>query len=252
MPVNITATQNLKSGKNKRWNNVPTIAIRVPEIFSEQLLEIARKLDSGETITPTVTLDLNLVSLEELLEVKRSLQEVIKKKQQELRDDSLEKAVVFLSSCCNGATLEDVKGFNKFDTAFGKWLHERIEQNEELSQEVAHSAYQMLQKYTNTQLTPGGYSLPKWKAIAHQDLDKVNPKWASNQEDEVEVPTHRLILEGRAIALYSPYDPDLLKLIKDKEYFVNFPEPFYVDKKFKSWNFLPSEAERLVQRCQNA
>ncbi len=37
------------SGRPSAWNNKKTIAIRVPECFSEQILEYARQLDNGNT-----------------------------------------------------------------------------------------------------------------------------------------------------------------------------------------------------------
>jgi hypothetical protein len=36
------------SGRPSAWNNKKTVAIRVPECFSEQILEYARQLDNGE------------------------------------------------------------------------------------------------------------------------------------------------------------------------------------------------------------
>ncbi len=46
MAVSPKSISNLKSGKNKKWRHMPTQAIRVPAVFAQQLLEIARKLDS--------------------------------------------------------------------------------------------------------------------------------------------------------------------------------------------------------------
>lgn len=41
------------SGRPSTWNNKKTVAIRVPEIFSEQILDYARHLDNGEIIQVT-------------------------------------------------------------------------------------------------------------------------------------------------------------------------------------------------------
>lgn len=38
------------SGRPSPWNNKKTIAIRVPEIFAEELIDYARRLDSGKEI----------------------------------------------------------------------------------------------------------------------------------------------------------------------------------------------------------
>jgi crossover junction endodeoxyribonuclease RuvC len=35
-----------------KWSHQPTIALRVPEIFREEIVEFARKLDNGETTSP--------------------------------------------------------------------------------------------------------------------------------------------------------------------------------------------------------
>lgn len=38
------------SGRKPTWKHSPTQAIRVPKVFAEQLLEIARKLDHGDCL----------------------------------------------------------------------------------------------------------------------------------------------------------------------------------------------------------
>lgn len=38
------------TGPKPKWNNEETTVIRVPVVLKEQLLEIARRLDGGETI----------------------------------------------------------------------------------------------------------------------------------------------------------------------------------------------------------
>jgi hypothetical protein len=42
--------QNLRQFKSG-WQNLPTRQIRVPEVLSEQVLELAKKLDEGEPIS---------------------------------------------------------------------------------------------------------------------------------------------------------------------------------------------------------
>lgn len=39
------------------WNNLPTKAIRVPEKFADQILEIAKFLDSNKPINPKIPTD---------------------------------------------------------------------------------------------------------------------------------------------------------------------------------------------------
>ena len=50
-----------------KWVNQPTVAIRVPECFSEQLVELARELDGGQTQPPHHTIPQNLSQAIELL-----------------------------------------------------------------------------------------------------------------------------------------------------------------------------------------
>lgn len=34
----------------RKWNHTPTVAVRIPEQFSDQIIDIARQLDVGENI----------------------------------------------------------------------------------------------------------------------------------------------------------------------------------------------------------
>lgn len=38
------------SGRPSPWNNKKTVAIRVPEVFAEEVVEYARRLDRGEKV----------------------------------------------------------------------------------------------------------------------------------------------------------------------------------------------------------
>jgi hypothetical protein len=46
-----------------KWNRLPTIAIRIPQAFKEQLLEYARQLDSDTTEQPLFPLQERLQAL---------------------------------------------------------------------------------------------------------------------------------------------------------------------------------------------
>lgn len=43
------------SGRPSAWNNKKTVAVRVPECFSEQIIEYARLLDNGDIPQATDT-----------------------------------------------------------------------------------------------------------------------------------------------------------------------------------------------------
>lgn len=38
------------SGRPSAWNNKKTVAVRVPEVFASELLDYARRLDRGEKV----------------------------------------------------------------------------------------------------------------------------------------------------------------------------------------------------------
>ncbi len=65
-----------KAGRKKTWNNSETKTIRVPKVFAEQLLEIARLLDSGITID--IETKSNQKPIENITEPKRRTDNVIK------------------------------------------------------------------------------------------------------------------------------------------------------------------------------
>jgi coenzyme F420-reducing hydrogenase beta subunit len=54
MPNPIGNPQNLRQFKSG-WQHLPTRQIRVPEALSEQVLELAKKLDAGQPITNGLT-----------------------------------------------------------------------------------------------------------------------------------------------------------------------------------------------------
>jgi SNF2 family DNA or RNA helicase len=232
--------ENLKAGSNRNWNHTPTKAVRIPEIFATQILEIARSLDSGDKVK-SQSLDLESLPLDELLEIEAALSEIIARKREKLCDRTLEQAITFLARRCDGARTEDGVGFNGCDARFGHWLASQIEAGKPLSMAIAHKAYEIICKYSSTQLEPAGIKLPRWEIIEHQ----YNTSKSAVQQ---ELPEYRLILENSEIALYSPFDRNELSRIKDKEYFETPPKPKYELGSFHSWRYQLSEAERLVER----
>lgn len=48
MSVSGRGGQREGSGRPSAWNNKKTVAIRVPEVFAEEVIDYARRLDRGE------------------------------------------------------------------------------------------------------------------------------------------------------------------------------------------------------------
>ncbi|GGA11621.1 MULTISPECIES: hypothetical protein [unclassified Okeania] len=69
MAVNIKSVHNLQTGSNKKWKNLPTKAIRVPGVFAEKILQIARDIDTGKSISyQDVYMALEALSIQELFD----------------------------------------------------------------------------------------------------------------------------------------------------------------------------------------
>lgn len=209
------------------WKNQPTKMIRVPVCFESQLLAIAHSLDDGKPVSVIPVIhgneEIESYPLKKLLEVQSKLPELIKQRQEATKDKRLENAIAILAGLCDGATSEDGRGFNKFDTAYGHWLAAQVTSGEGLLRHHAEKALKMIKKYQG-QLS---FELPQWEVISHQ-----YPKKVEFEEDEE--PEKRLILLGEMIACYSPYDQKQVakfRAIKDK-----FPESRF-NGDDKSWRF---------------
>ena len=186
----------------RKWLHQPTVAIRVPAEFSEQLLEIARSLDQGK-FAPIQAQGPNLENLgiDELASLQESIKLAMATAKEQTCDRSLEQAIAYLSACCDGAQKEDGQGFNGGDAGFGNWLGDLVAASKPLIQAHAKSALKMLQKYTK-QLSRGGLSLPSWEQIAHQYPEKLS----FAIENEEELPEKQVIVLADSIAVYAPYD----------------------------------------------
>ncbi len=79
---------NLKAGSNRAWNHTPTKAVRIPEVFTEQILEIARSLDMGNSSNQGI--DLESLPLKQLLEIQKNLLAIIARKKTENSDVHLD------------------------------------------------------------------------------------------------------------------------------------------------------------------
>jgi hypothetical protein len=207
------------------WINLPTKAIRVPEIFCDRLLEIARELDGSNEFEGQ---RLDNASIQE-----RSPEKSI-----------LESAILYLASYCDGAAKEDGQGFNKFDTRFGKYLASQIEANQltarihsrdsALTKAQAETGLKMLQKYHH-QLDKASLVLPLWDEIANQYKNAVECTIEEASE-------YKVVMRTDKIAVFAPYDPsgEFQRLAKSiKGYKFNGDD--------KGWYYSKSQAPEIAQ-----
>ncbi|MEO0538803.1 MAG: GUN4 domain-containing protein [Cyanobacteria bacterium P01_A01_bin.123] len=145
-------------------------------------------------------------SIDELLALKEEMtgriEEIIARIEQNY-DRRLEEAILFLAGSGDGENLQDSIGFNESDSRFGHSLARQLQSGAMLTVKQAHAALQMMQKYSQTQLEPNGYSLPMaWEEISHQYRES---------KIEGDPPGLRMVLKrkeehGTYIAVYFPGD----------------------------------------------
>jgi SNF2 family DNA or RNA helicase len=174
------------------WAHLPTIAIRVPQIFQSEILVYARALDSGAA--PQTSQALESLNLAQLLELEKTLPALIKAAREATCDRRLETAILRLANLCDGASAKDGQGFTGADAGYGHYLARQVQEGT-LSPKNAKQGLAMLQKYANTQLSD--IELPDWDAIAHQYSAPNLPP---------ELPEHRIVMLGDKISVYAPYD----------------------------------------------
>lgn len=195
-PTISTATQ-----FKPKWLH-PTVAVRLPQPFAGELIQIARAMDEGKW-QPLQAFNLEKLSLEKLLSLSEQLPLAISKARKAQLDRRLEQAIVYLADRCDGAEAEDGQGYNKGDSYLGKRLATRIGNGKKLLKFHAEKALKMLQKYTK-QLQCGGLSLPQWEAIEHQYPESFRVEVEIN--GEMCVPEKRVQIKGQNIAVFAPYD----------------------------------------------
>ncbi|WP_445246395.1 DEAD/DEAH box helicase [Microcoleus sp. OTE_8_concoct_300] len=205
--------ENLRQ-ESPKWQNLPTVAVRIPEKFKDQLLAIARSLDEGQPAGLDMPLNLETVNqwlksldADLLLDLKAKVEIALVEAKERKCDRRLEQAITYLASRCDGAFSQDGQGFNGADTAFGHWLAELIEQQEPILKNHAQSALKMLRKYIK-QLEGGGLGLPNWETIEHQYPDKIKLTTLMMLEGKEKriIPEKRIQVIGDMIAVYAPYD----------------------------------------------
>ncbi|WP_373527366.1 DEAD/DEAH box helicase [Nostoc sp.] len=261
MPNYHPKTEHLPKQKTA-WQHLPTKAVRVPEIFLEEIEKFARSLDNGSSLdsglNPLVrslrehTVDLESVlgavnswKLEEIVKLQLELPEIITKKKEETSDRRLEQAITYLADRCDGAFSQDGAGFNGADTGFGHWLATQVKLNLPLLQAHAIAALKMMRKYAK-QLERGGLSLPEWDAIAHQYPKNSIPVLIQNDEGIDVLPEHRLEIKGERIAVYAPYD-ESGKFQRDCKTIIGY-EFEKLDKDNKFWSFPLRKIEEVVEK----
>ena len=157
---------------------------------------------------------------------------------------SLEQAIAYLANRCDGAFSDDSQGFNGFDASYGHWLADRITDGKPLLRKWAASAYKMLVKYRG-QLEDGGIVLPPWDAIADKYPEKYLPLERATPSD---LPEYRIIIQGKHIAAFSPYDPSGLL----NEAYKSVRGWVWHKVVEKAWTFPVSEAKNLLNALLKA
>lgn len=253
MPNYNPKTEHLPKQKTV-WQHLPTKAVRVPEIFLEDIERYARSLDNGsESVSisaqepPSLEFTFNLLrnwELEDLIKLQLELSVIIEEKKEQNCDRRLERAICYLSSQCDGASSIDGQGFNKADSGFGHWLAGQIRQQRPLLQAHALAAYNMIKKYSK-QLNRAGLSLPLWDAIAHQYPVNSAPVIIT-QENITITPEYRVEIKGEMIAVYAPYDKTG-KFQRDSKTINGWK----FEGEDRSWRFPLLKIEEVIEKLTN-
>lgn len=214
------------------WKHLPTKAIRVPEIFCDRLLAIARDFDNGENKDTDKPITLEQLTLKELIKLQKQIPELISIKQEESCNRSLEQAILYLNSVCDGANAEDGHGFNKYDANFGRYLAQAIAKKQ-LIKSHAEAGLKMVRKYRR-QLEAVDITLPEWEEIAAQYSAKIE-RTEDLAERRVEV------ISGK-IAVFAPYDPtrEFQSLAKSINH-------YQFNGSDKGWYYPLSQAETVAE-----
>jgi hypothetical protein len=95
---------------------------------------------------------------------------------------TLENALLFLASSCDGATSIDGQGFNRNDAGFGKAMAAKVLDGQRLTPQEYKDVYKMLKTYNNNQLIPAGMDIrlipkdpPELKAAQIEVAERASP-----------------------------------------------------------------------------
>ena len=127
-------------------------------------------------------------------------------------DPTLQRAIQYLASVCDGAVTEDGQGFNGTDTNFGKWLAAQAE----WTPEQAAAAYDMARTYRG-QLSGVGIDFDAIEAPAEiqaaRELAQSQRAEANRRARAAE--SKRLRIEGAEFVLNFDYDADMVAAVRD-------------------------------------
>ncbi|AFY51344.1 DNA/RNA helicase, superfamily II, SNF2 family (plasmid) [Nostoc sp. PCC 7524] len=211
MPNYHPKTEHLTKQK-AAWQHLPTKAVRVPEIFLEEIERYARSLDNGLSPQIISASSLELIrdsiknlELEDLIKLQLELPLIIEEKKEQRCDRSLEDCIIYLADRCDYAYSQDGAGFNGADAGFGHWLASRIRDKKPIIKAHAKAALKILHKYEK-QLNRGNLQLPQWDLIEHQYPEDSPKVGAINDNGQQYIPEKRVEVKGDLIAVYAPYD----------------------------------------------
>ncbi len=182
---------NFKPGTQYKstWNHTPSARLRVPEVFIHDLVKLARKWDV-EGKQPT--LDLESLSLGELLDLQKRLPPLIAQRKEENRDKRFEEALLFLAS-----PKTDVN-FSEEHAPFGNWLSRMVASKSSVARFLAYQGWRLLQTYQNSLPV----KLPHW-----EEIDEQFPHSSAVPSIEEVKPEQRLEVWGEYVIVRAPYDP---------------------------------------------
>jgi hypothetical protein len=157
-------------------------------------------------------------------------------KMQQIKINTIEECVTYLSGRCDGAQSEDGRGFNGGDAGFGKSIAALIAGGGWLTESQARSSLRMIQKYRK-QLENGGLICPSEMPSLGASTPPVTRSTSvrsapSAQQKSLSQPPENLLqspagsktmssyqlhADGKKARVVSPYDPELVSLLKNIE-----------------------------------
>jgi SNF2 family DNA or RNA helicase len=129
---------------------------------------------------------------------------------------TIEECVLYLSNRCDGAEEQDGKGFNGGDSVFGNSIADWIGDNRRLSAGQKTSCLRLIQKYRK-QLLAGGLECPTEIPVPPPISANLGEYKMVVAVTNPEPNRYRIVVNGKKIEIYSPYDPELVNIIKSIE-----------------------------------
>jgi hypothetical protein len=149
---------------------------------------------------------------------------------QQIKINTIEECVTYLSGRCDGAQSEDGRGFNGGDAGFGKSIAALIAGGGRLTEGQARSSLRMIQKYRK-QLEDGGLICPSEmpslgastppvtrSTSVQKSLSQPPENLLQSPAGSKTISSYQLHADGKKARVVSPYDPELLAIVKNIEY----------------------------------